>query len=117
VAALSGIGGSHLRVFDSTDGDLILEKKLHSHRTDRLSEPRQSGVSVAFATDGSLNMFVLTNGHTLYHMNAAGGIKWAWTSPDSAYASIMLCNFGSNLFMSVPWLSMNASSSRIPPFT
>ena len=85
VAALSGVGGSNLRLFDSLEGDLIWERRLHDIRVGHLSQPKQLGTSITFLGDGNLDMLVLTNGHTLYRLNGATGERlWTWTSPDQS---------------------------------
>jgi hypothetical protein len=85
VAALSGIGGSQLRLFDAAEGDLIFEKQLHSPSSGQIFSPQQLGISIAFAGDQSPDIFVLTNGHTLSRLaGLTGEIIWAWKSPDEA---------------------------------
>ncbi|KAF9007089.1 hypothetical protein BDQ17DRAFT_1407603 [Cyathus striatus] len=81
VASLSGPGGSTLRVFDSSSGDLLLEKRMHDPQSGSLSEPHFLGKSVAFGEDGDL--YVLTNGYTLTRLDVkTGSEKWSWSSPD-----------------------------------
>ncbi|KAF5352206.1 hypothetical protein D9758_009183, partial [Tetrapyrgos nigripes] len=83
VASLSGPGGATLRTFDIGTGDLLLEKHLHSPQSGILAEPNYLGTYIAFGneTNGSPDLFVLTNGHTVNHV-VAGNIKWSWTSED-----------------------------------
>lgn len=79
VAALSGIGKPYLRLFDSIDGDLIMEKQLHSFQD---FSPGQLSVLITFLDD---DVLVLTDGHTLSRIDrSTGEVTWAWTSPDAA---------------------------------
>lgn len=115
MAALSGVGGAQLRLFDSIDGDLILEKQLHNSRAGQLFSPQQLGVSISFLEGGDI--LALTNGHTLYRVHGTtGDIIWAWTSPDEAYVvshnSIFIINFKSD-----PWSFMITSSYPGPQCT
>jgi ER membrane protein complex subunit 1 len=85
VAALSGVGGSNLRLFDALEGDLILEKRLHDTRDGSLSQPKQLGTSITFLGDKSSDMFVLTNGHTICHLDGSTGeTLWAWNASDES---------------------------------
>ena len=82
VAALSGPGGSTLRVFEALSGHLLLEKRLHTHETGTLFEPSDLGASIAFVPSSS-QLLVLTNGHTLRSIDGmTGETKWSWTSED-----------------------------------
>ena len=84
VATLSGPGGAHFRLFDSTVGHLLLETHLHDPSAGRLQEPESLGVSVAFATEETdQDIYVLTNGHILRRIDRhTGEVKWGWTAPD-----------------------------------
>ena len=84
MATLSGPGGAHLRLFDSTSGHLLLEKRLHDPQAGRLQEPETLGVSVTFGSDeNDTDIYVLTNGHILRRIDRrTGDVKWGWTAPD-----------------------------------
>jgi len=80
VISLSGPGGSMLRTFDRSTGQLILEKRLnkdpHLHPGDF-----GNGTEVAFV-EHSRDIVVLTGGHNVQRIGETGGIHWVWTSPD-----------------------------------
>ncbi|KAI0743061.1 hypothetical protein C8Q80DRAFT_1192304 [Daedaleopsis nitida] len=84
VAALSGPGGAHLRLFDSHHGHLLLEKRLHDPEAGRLQEPASLGVALTFGTEEKdKDIYVLTNGHILRRIDPhTGDVRWGWTAPD-----------------------------------
>ena len=90
VATLSGVGGSALRVFDSIQGTIIHEKKLHHSQNGQLYSQRTLGVDVGFGTlktteDGheAKDLFVLTNGRTVHRIDGmSGDLVWSWTAPE-----------------------------------
>ena len=84
VATLSGLGGAHLRLSDSTSGNLLLEKRLHDPQAGRLQEPETLGVSVTFGNEeDDTDIYVLTNDHILSRIDREiGDVKWGWTAPD-----------------------------------
>ncbi|KAI0772317.1 DUF1620-domain-containing protein [Trametes elegans] len=84
VATLSGVGGAYLRLFDVTQGDLLLEQRLHSSETGRLFEPTTLGAAVAFGEgEHASDLYVLTNGHTLRNVDRnTGDVRWGWSAPD-----------------------------------
>ena len=122
IATLSGVGGSVLRVFDSLEGTIIHEKKLHHPQNGQLYDKRTTGVHVAFGglkTDGqeAKDIFVLTNGHTVHRIDGkSGDMVWAWTAPEQTY----VCDFGLASLLADralgPWLYSNALLSRIPRY-
>ena len=91
VAALSGPGGSYLRLFDFLSGQLLSEQRLHSPEAGRLFEPAFLGVDITFGdriaveqNQSSKNdVFVLTNGHIIRCIDTGTGkAKWDWIAPD-----------------------------------
>ena len=94
IATLSGVGGSVLHVFDSLEGTIIHEKRLHHSKNGQLHGPRALGVNVAFGApkttgDGqeAKDLFVLTNGHTVSRIcRTSGDLVWAWTAPEQTCA-------------------------------
>ncbi|KAI0651032.1 DUF1620-domain-containing protein [Trametes meyenii] len=86
VAALSGVGGAYFRLFDAMDGDLLLERKLHSPESGRLLEPETLGVALEFGLGERVNdVYVLTDGHVLRNIDRrAGEVRWGWTAPDQS---------------------------------
>lgn len=87
VAALSGPGGSTLRLWDALSGHLLLEQRLHAIESGRLSDPSYLGTAIAFlATEGLVqkhDLLVLSNGHTLRHIDGStGDLKWIWIAED-----------------------------------
>ncbi|KAH9886661.1 DUF1620-domain-containing protein [Cubamyces lactineus] len=84
VAALSGLGGAYLRLFDTLSGDLLLESRLHSPEVGRLFEPEALGAAVAFgAGEQAKDVYVLTDGHVLRCIDRhTGDVKWGWSAPD-----------------------------------
>ncbi|CAA7264034.1 unnamed protein product [Cyclocybe aegerita] len=83
VATLSGPGGSTLRTFDSLNGQLIVEKRLHPPEAGALSEPFM-GKHVVFSPD-STDLYVLSNGCTVTCTDGISGeTKWTWTSADQS---------------------------------
>ena len=93
VATLSGVGGSVLHVFDSLEGTIIHEKRLHHPQNGQLYSQRTLGVDVAFGapktTEGgeeAKDLFVLTNGHTIRRIDGTSGdLIWSWASPEQTY--------------------------------
>ncbi|KAI0633153.1 DUF1620-domain-containing protein [Trametes polyzona] len=84
VASLSGPGGAYLRLFDTIEGDLLVETRLHSPGAGRLFEPETLGTALAFGTEEQAgDIFVLTDGHVLRHIDRrTGDVKWGWSAPD-----------------------------------
>ncbi|RDX49601.1 DUF1620-domain-containing protein [Lentinus brumalis] len=84
VATLSGPGGAHFRIFDSTAGYLLSETRLHDPASGRLQEPESLGTTIAFGSEEKeKDIFVLTNGHTLCRLDRrTGEVRWGWTAPD-----------------------------------
>ncbi|KAI0758760.1 hypothetical protein C8Q74DRAFT_1299849 [Fomes fomentarius] len=84
VATLSGTGGAHFRLLDSSSGHLILEQRLHDPQGGRLQEPQSLGVSIAFSDEEKGgDVYVLTNGHVLRRIDRhTGEVRWGWTAPD-----------------------------------
>ncbi|KAJ3478666.1 hypothetical protein NLI96_g9601 [Meripilus lineatus] len=83
VASLSGPGGSTFRLFGSHDGQLHLEKQLHSPKSGRLLEPATLGVSIAFDSQSESSIYVLNNGGEVRKVDAVSGeVTWSWSSPD-----------------------------------
>lgn len=80
VISLSGPGGSMLRTFDRSTGQVVLEKRLnkdpHLHPGDF-----GNGTEVAFV-EHSRDIVVLTGGHHVQRVGETGGVHWVWTSPD-----------------------------------
>ena len=93
VVTLSGVGGSVLHVFDTLEGTMIHEKRLHHPQNGQLYSQRSLGVDVAFDTlktteDGQevKDLFVLTNGHTVHRIDGTSGdLIWSWTTPEQTY--------------------------------
>lgn len=85
-----------LRVFDSLEGTIIHEKKLHHPQNGQLYSQRTLGVGVGFGaprtTEGVQEMkdlFVLTNGHTVYRMDGTSGdLVWSWTAPEQTCVDV-----------------------------
>ena len=121
VATLSGVGGSVLRVFDSLEGTVIHEKRLHHSRNGQLYSQRSLGVNLAFETQsgqGARDLFVLTNGHTVHRIDGTGGeLIWSWTAPEQTYVDYSITDSSWNDRPLGPWLYLNALSSRIPRYT
>ncbi|KDQ54694.1 hypothetical protein JAAARDRAFT_182191 [Jaapia argillacea MUCL 33604] len=91
VTTLSGPGGSTLRTFDVLTGHLILEERLHSPTSGRLTEPADIGVAVAYSrsNEKQKDLFVLTNGHEVRRVDGSSGeLKWAWTAADQSSTTI-----------------------------
>ncbi|KAL1943370.1 hypothetical protein VTO73DRAFT_4445 [Trametes versicolor] len=84
VAALSGVGGANLRLFDAIEGDLLLETQLHSPEAGRLFEPETLGTAISFGSgEQAGDVFVLTDGHILRSIDRrTGDVKWGWSAPD-----------------------------------
>ena len=83
VATLSGPGGAHFRLFDSSSGHLALEKRLHEPQSGRLQEPESLGVAIAFDNEKDGDIYTLTNGHVLRRIDRhTGDVRWGWTAPD-----------------------------------
>ena len=83
VISLSGPGGSMLRTFDCSTGQLILEKRLHQpHEGPHLyPDDFGNGTAIAFV-DQSRDIVVLTNGHHVQRVGETGSVYWIWESPD-----------------------------------
>ena len=93
VATLSGVGGSVLRVFDSLEGTIIHEKRLHHSQNGQLYSQRALGVDVAFGASrmtgvshDSKDLYVLTNGHMVHRIDGTrGDLLWSWAAPDQTF--------------------------------
>ena len=97
VCVLSGPGGSTFRTFDTSNGNLIAERRLHKPTLGRLFEPVDLGVHMTFVDSNYTNLspttdlFVLTDGYTVRRLDSASGrIKWEWSSEDQGYVSQFL---------------------------
>lgn len=125
VATLSGVGGSVLRVFDSLEGTIIHEKRLHHSQNGQLYSQRSLGVDLAFETQKATeddqrarDLFVLTNGHTVHRMDGTvGELIWSWTAPEQTCVDDFIENSPWNDRPLGPWSYSNAWSSRIPRYT
>ena len=76
VVTLSGVGGSVLHVFDTLEGTIIHEKRLHHPQNGQLYSQRSLGVDVAFDTlkttedeQEARDLFVLTIGLTVHRID------------------------------------------------
>lgn len=82
-----------LHLFDSLEGTIIHEKRLHHPQNSQLHSQTTFGVHVAFgppktAGDGQevKDLFVLTNGHTVSRIDGTSGdLAWAWSAPEQTY--------------------------------
>ena len=110
-----------LHVFDSLEGTIIHEKKLHHPQNGQLHNQRTLGVDVAFGTQKSTedgqeakDLFVLTNGHTVHRIDGANGdLVWSWTAPEQVYVDDFIPVSPRSNRASGPWLYLNALPSRI----
>ncbi|KAI0292365.1 hypothetical protein B0F90DRAFT_1770565 [Multifurca ochricompacta] len=83
VVSLSGSGGSTLRTFDYSTGQLILEKRLHSPYSDHLLHRDDVDIGTAFAfLEESQDIFTLTSAHIVQRVSEMGRVHWVWESPD-----------------------------------
>lgn len=80
LAAQSGPGGSTVRVYTSTLGQLICDVQLHPPREGRLSEPAWIGSAQAFEL-ATKNLYVLTNGNTVTKLGPDCNVLWTWKNP------------------------------------
>lgn len=84
-----------LHVFDSLEGTIIHEKRLHHPQNGQLYNQRSIGVNIAFGapkttevSQEARDLFVLTNGHTVHRIDGTSGdLIWSWTSPEQTYES------------------------------
>ena len=82
-----------LHVFDSLEGTITHEKRLHHTQNGQLYNQRSIGVNVAFGAprttedgQGARDLFVLTNGHTVHRIDGTSGdLIWSWTAPEQTY--------------------------------
>ena len=84
IATLSGPGGSTttLRTFDASNGQILLEKRMHPPETGALFNPIDMGNDITFSSD-SPNFYVLSNSCTVSAIDGeTGDFRWRWTSPD-----------------------------------
>lgn len=66
-----------VRLLEVRTGHIIWEVRLHQPQFAYAVEPRSLGVDMIFAADGSPDLFVLTNGHSVYRLNGlTGDVKW-----------------------------------------
>ncbi|KAI0369552.1 DUF1620-domain-containing protein [Pilatotrama ljubarskyi] len=84
IAALSGAGGAYLRLFDTIEGDLLLERRLHSPEAGRLFEPESLGTALSFGVGEQVeHVYVLTDGHVVRGIDRrTGDVTWGWSAPD-----------------------------------
>ncbi|KLO18736.1 DUF1620-domain-containing protein [Schizopora paradoxa] len=89
VCVLSGPGGSTFRTFETANGNLIAERRLHKPSFGRLFEPVDLGVHMSFVDSNFTNLspttdlFVLTDGYTVRRLDSGSGrIKWEWSAED-----------------------------------
>ncbi|KZT37697.1 DUF1620-domain-containing protein [Sistotremastrum suecicum HHB10207 ss-3] len=90
VAALSGPGGSNVRLLTALRGELIYQRTLHPPELGKLEEPAWLGSEATFDPESS-TLYVLTNGYTITKIDAKGDIVWTWTSPTQG-SSILYTN-------------------------
>ncbi|KZT08987.1 DUF1620-domain-containing protein [Laetiporus sulphureus 93-53] len=82
VAAVSGSGGAMLRLFNASNGHLLLEKRLHKPEAGRLFEPETLATAIAFDVN---DVFVLSNAYILRRIDGkTGDVVWSWMSPDQS---------------------------------
>ena len=82
-----------LRVFHSIEGTIIHEKRLHHSQNGQLYSQRTIGIDVAFGASrmagvshDAKDLFVLTNGHTVYRIDGTrGDILWSWAAPEQTF--------------------------------
>lgn len=80
VASLSGPGGATFRAFDVLNGDLLLERKLHSPQQ-HLQLDSIGARSPIVITD-NYDFITLSDGQTVTSLSKSGEIRWTWTSED-----------------------------------
>jgi hypothetical protein len=95
MAALSGPGGAHVRLFEAFTGHLLWERQLHKPSLGRLLEPADLGVDVVFGRDlRDIDAYVLTNAHTVTRLEGrTGKTVWSWTNTDIRFASVPFLKF------------------------
>lgn len=79
-----------LRVFNPLEGTVVHEKRLHRSENGQLYSQRSLGVDVAFGASkmaefvpDAKDLFVLTNGHTVYRIDGTSGdLIWSWSAPE-----------------------------------
>jgi ER membrane protein complex subunit 1 len=72
-----------LRTFDSSTGQLILEKRLHKPHEGPHLYPGDFGNGTEIASvDQSQDIVVLTNGHNVQRVGETGSVRWIWESAD-----------------------------------
>ena len=84
-----------LHVFDSLEGTVIHEKRLHHWQNGQLYSQRSLGVDVTFGVQkttedgqGTRDLFVLTNGHMVYRIDGTSGdLVWSWSAPEQTYVN------------------------------
>jgi len=102
-------------VFDSIEGTIIHEKRLHHPQNGQLYNQRSLGVDIAFGTpktteDGreAKDLFVLTNGHTVRRIDGASGdLIWSWTAPEHTCVDDFIPNSLRTDHASGPWSYLN----------
>lgn len=134
VATLSGVGGSVLHVFDSFEGTIIHEKRMHPSRNGQLYSQRTLGVDVAFGASrikginhSAKDLFVLTNGHTVGRIDGTrGDLLWSWTAPEQAFVDYLnlvfpypdrasgLRSYSDALQLQILRFTLSGSQNRLP---
>lgn len=81
VVSLSGPGGSILRSFDVSNGDLLLEKQLHEPDTGLLIQPSSLGTFIAFG-NSTQDIYTLTNARVVSFISN-GETSWTTVFEDT----------------------------------
>jgi hypothetical protein len=84
VVSLSGLGGTVLRRFDYSTGQLVLEKRLQAPHEGHLLTSGDFGDSTAIAFMGeSQDIVALTSGHAVRRIEETGTVPWFWEAPEN----------------------------------
>jgi hypothetical protein len=79
---LSGPGGAILRRFDSSTGQVILEKQLHAPHEDHIRDRGDFDITAAIdVVEGSQDIVTFTRGHTVQRVGESGKVLWRWEFP------------------------------------
>lgn len=82
--SLSGLGGTVLRRFDYSTGQLVLEKRLQAPHEGHLLTSGDFGDSTAIAFMGeSQDIVALTSGHAVRRIEETGTVPWFWEAPEN----------------------------------